>query len=56
MIRLRSELGAAGFSVVAVRSSATDPAELERAARDTHSIAAIAVVQPLVGRVDSACG
>ena len=53
-IRLRSELGAAGFSVVAVRSGRTGPGELERAARDTHSIAAIAVVQPLENGVDAA--
>lgn len=53
-IRLRSELGAAGFSVVAVKRKGTGPGELERAARDTHSIAAIAVVQPLGNGVDAA--
>lgn len=52
-IRLRSELGAAGFSVVAVSSNATGPDELERAARNTHSIAAIAVVQPLGNGMDA---
>lgn len=53
-IRLRSELGAAGFSVVAVESNRDDPRALERAAKDTGSIAAIAVVQPMGNGVDAA--